>query len=1276
MGFILRSMAWLFLASAFALPGFASATTGHSGGVSARPVPAAAKKIRNPVRFRSPILVAKPKALLGDSGDGRCPDPSQVCFKDTDDLLFGRRNLFRTDDLVLAYQSGAVQMFTQDSAVVSTTSETLTDGSNNYTQPIVVGARVFATAADVAVTLVQNRSQNTLQWTLQGQSGQLAAGQIPLPAQLSDPNSFLNVVAGDFTGDGLDEVAVFLTVVGYNGSAIVATAQDPGDPSKGLKFGPPLAFTGPSPGSPGGAASFDHIEPLSITKATVVGQPRVFVAGPSNYYNTACPSLHSGLAFESYTVDPQSLALASAGTFAANIPEGNTACLESVNITSGRFSTGTRDQLAVVYGAYGSNHKAFAFDLNTQGFAVQGPVFDTGAPVNVGWAGIVGGRFAWNSPVDQAALFIANGFNVFGINSLRIVKFDQNLNITQATPIQAGNISGMCASQVLAGNFNRTRTNPTPPPASFADPNLQVAIAFSDCGNTEYLRIFDVDPADFTLSQHSEYQLNPGASVWIASVAAVDLQGRSLRVGPPTKITIENHDQAQVILAAPPMHVDGVQPVSGGAQGALNITATPDGFYATYSLSNADDYKTQTTTSNTWSFGAKETVEDKGEIGSCELGDCVDFGFKASAQQALDGSKGTVTGNFATVTDSMTGQTGFSDKVYYKGETLTIYAYPVIGRTVCPSSKPTCADSEKVPMVVNMAGPDTVTAAFPQANILTWYQPPWMPGNILSYPGNLDQLKAAAFPGDTVSFQNLGQAIQWFTGDGGDSASLSWNNGGVSGSTASLNQNYSFDLDISVSGKMGVGGLDTVSAGLDLDLSGSFGFTSLTDTTTTLAKTQGIQFTRKATFGDTNYGYFVTPYIFGQSTPGGVVDDKPLSTDVQTFGALRMGHVVSFDNCGACGFWKSWYGQAPDVGLNQPMHWQSTRAVSDPNDGSSCRSYDSGSSDLDCVKLGDRLPGTTTPIWMSEFHWMRGFFIQGVTGTGPQLTVATTGDRLTLTARVYNFSLDPDISPSARVRFMATPWNTGKNIPAGPSFQIGEQTAGPIPPFNSDSPNPNWIMVPQPFDTSGTNCGGKSCDNQDLAFWVAVWAVDGSGNPLTELPEHGLTGIPAAGAEFTTVAGAEQTYSNNLGLYNQVFHIFSKTAAAAAAVAKPKREKPEVGARLTHMGRSQGVVRLGRATAVAARVKTGSRPLASGLKVHFYDGHPDRGGRLFGLQTLPYLKARGVHDFRVVYRPQECGRHLIFAQVGDGTRHEHLGRLPAIRVTCNRAERRRFPGRR
>ena len=123
-----------------------------------------------------------------------------------------------------------------------------------------------------------------------------------------------------------------------------------------------------------------------------------------------------------------------------------------------------------------------------------------------------------------------------------------------------------------------------------------------------------------------------------------------------------------------------------------------------------------------------------------------------------------------------------------------------------------------------------------------------MPGHLLSYPGNLGRLQQAAFA-DPTDFVQLSEADSWLVGgDGTASKSINWTGGGSTGTTTSFKQNYSFDADMSGVATVGLGGVLTAEASLSLDLSGSVGFSNLTNTLKTLSATQGIELTRTASF--------------------------------------------------------------------------------------------------------------------------------------------------------------------------------------------------------------------------------------------------------------------------------------------------------------------------------------------------------------------------------------------------------------------------------------------
>jgi hypothetical protein len=100
------------------------------------------------------------------------------------------------------------------------------------------------------------------------------------------------------------------------------------------------------------------------------------------------------------------------------------------------------------------------------------------------------------------------------------------------------------------------------------------------------------------------------------------------------------------------------------------------------------------------------------------------------------------------------------------------------------------------------------------------------------------------------------------------------------------------------------------------------------------------------------------------------------------------------------------------VGLNHPSRWDWSK--SPPAATFNCAD---GTNSLSCTTA------TSDDPILVDFYRMKGFFITPANANrlGPNRTTATAGDALTLTARVYNFSLvdtnDPSLAvPAAAIR--------------------------------------------------------------------------------------------------------------------------------------------------------------------------------------------------------------------------------------------------------------------
>jgi hypothetical protein len=213
------------------------------------------------------------------------------------------------------------------------------------------------------------------------------------------------------------------------------------------------------------------------------------------------------------------------------------------------------------------------------------------------------------------------------------------------------------------------------------------------------LGLVEGDPPHHVVTDGGELALieNPVA------LAAVDLHGRSLALGAPTKVVITSRSQPSVVIAAPPMHVDYAPPVGDNTPAqVLNVSAIPGGFYSQYQTDESNTKQSSSQNTTSWSFGAQETLETSVTIGLVDIDD-VKVEEKFSAQQQWKGSVETVHGTTNTTRFDLSVQTKF-DHLWYNESRLNLYIYPVIGKTVCPATKPNCSDDNKVPLTVQFSG--------------------------------------------------------------------------------------------------------------------------------------------------------------------------------------------------------------------------------------------------------------------------------------------------------------------------------------------------------------------------------------------------------------------------------------------------------------------------------------------------------------------------------------------------------------------------------------------
>ena len=1168
------------------------------------------------------------------------PDYSNVT-----DFLNGQRTLLNVTDLqVVRVGPGTIQIYP---ITTSNSGQTLgpytpIGGNVFFSSPSSFSAHMFNQAQAVTLNAISNYNNGgTLALVLQNVQPAVNPNNFNSVWQ-SLPNSPAYVptvqdgAAADFTQDGYDDLALSLV----DGRLLVLAPNDINDVGKG----PRTSITNINPHSVIAAGDFDgkgHREIAALSGSYADGTAKLVI----------------------YTVDPNSLAITQATSIPLTTGASANNPVARVSMARGRFNSVGHDQLAVAFTTNsGATVEIIDFAPNTLN-PVEGPQLTvTAVTVPTGYIEVKTGQFAFpGSPYDQIVFHMSSTNS--GGKFFEVISADPtSLALTTHSGVSYDNYA--CAAGINVGNFDHRQGT---------GPNLNGQIALMYCrpssnpdvyGSGYTMNIYSVDPQTLNIGNPDSQLAFPddlfNTNNDTVAFVATDLQGRSVTLGEPTKITIENTLQPSAVVGVPPMHVDFIDPGDGNGPRVFNVSVVPDGFKTTYNQQSSTSDASSTTNTTSWSFGAKESATVGFTIGDPDV-----EGLKGSdtftASQTVKGSHEHDHGTYNGKSYNISATTGFGDEVSYTDSQFNIWVYPVIGKTVCPAGQPTCQNP--VPLTIQFSAPDGDSQApeAVQGQALQWYQPPWEPGNIFSYPANFDQLKAHypdvnQLTNDTTGFLTDGSTL---------TQTATWTGSGTESDSTGLKQNYSFENDLSVNGSIGFAGI-TAQGGFGLDVSGSVGFNNLFKGTTTLGKSTGLQISKPGTFPSfQNYGYSVKPYIVGSMQPGGVVDNQPLSGDIQTVGVLRA--VFTADplssNPSAGGWWQQAYTAAPDVALNHPSRWTYT-STSQPSSGNppvNCL-LTGDSKSMDCAELSQRSPNNP---WLNIFHQMRGFFISSAVspGQGPQLEQAKAGDALTLQTRVYNYSLVPmPTGTEVHVRFYFMPWNATRNLPAGDSVLISEEKAAPIPQFDDTTSVPNWVLVPTTFDTSKFD--QTKDGNVSVVFWVVVWMQDQNGNLIGEMPGHGLTGIPGTLASLADAAKVEECqpdghcYSNNVGLYKQIFYIAPNSLGAAP------------GPLPTHASLDIGKVDVSanqvtpRDTVVLSATLSASGGAASGVSVNFYDGDPDNGGRLFAVERIPNIAVDAQHLAQTTYKTNACGVHQLFAVVNRGRSSEVVRRAHPVRVDC------------
>ncbi|HZQ51182.1 MAG TPA: DVUA0089 family protein [Bryobacteraceae bacterium] len=1164
-------------------------------------------------------------------------------YSNVNDILDGQRTLLRDDDLIVtAFTSKGT---TPSSGALTATVMTTANGQVSTVHPIsnplnigddrinkLFAGRFYESDHDLSMRAVPVAGGTPFLLLTDGPN---PVAQLNLPGGQNGDVTF-SAAAGDFTGNGYTDFAVNYGPGDETGKMAIFSGTNP-DGSKNLRFGP-----------------VNTQETLvAMTAGDFNGDGRMEIAGlaykRSGKYTVVI-----------YTVDPNTLAITKAAELVPSYTgEDTSQAIPYLSMASGHFTTTAHAQVVLAYARTNTLVKIEVLDFAPGSLQpVEKSIYQTasGFLAQGGFIQVEAGRFSLTSPYDQVFFGFAWGGPPGRIGEgLRYFQVFQADTTNATLNLKSfADLSDLgCPSTFSVGNYDKKTTDSSgkTQPAF----GLQVAYAGGTCnanspGNT--LRIYGVSPTDY--STKLDYtaalpsNLNTATEFYIDPA---DLQGRSYVLGEPSRIAISDAAQPSVIQSMPPMHVDFI-PLAGSSQPeVLNVSGIPHGFYTKYTKTSSQENESSTTNTTSWGFGAMQKVEASVEIGSVEDGFGAKAGAAYTAAQNVNQTVESEHGSYQAKNFTAAVQTTNSDHIWYSANRFNIYIYPVIGKTVCPKDKQPCGAGDMQPLTLQFSAPDNTVYYDQDAAIVPWYQPPWEPFNVFSYPATYAQL-LQEFP---VTLQKLSDDSTWSTDSSVRTQETTWTQQSTNGSSVSSDQNYSTETEVSVAGAC-CGGIVKGSISAQLNLSASTGFSDLNKALATVGSSTGIGINKPGTFlSPLVYNYAVTPYIFGEVPPPSKGDNPPSEGDIQTTGMLRTAFVAD-PLAGTSGaWWRQAYSSAPDVALNHPARWHfpdelAENAVATPN----CRPASESSSGMDCAVFEPPVPNNP---FISLFHIMRGFFITSALnpGGGPQLQQAVAGDQLSLQTRVYNYSLARmPVGSRVHVRFYAQRFNKDTKALIGPSVLINNSDVviDPIPPF-SDAPGAplNWVFARTNFDTTPYS-------GQNLVFWVVVWIEDSSGNLVPEIGGHGLTSIPGTLQSLADVP--TETYSNNVGFYNGGFYVLPPQSDLNASSAGSEPAAIDIGKVQLSTSRTLA----GQTIAVSALLSASGNS-ASGVTAVFYDGDPHNGGRAFGLERSPYIAQDDTYEVLAPYIADRCGVHELFVAVDLNTTHEVLRRAHPVKIDCS-----------
>ncbi|MEM7021226.1 MAG: hypothetical protein AAF637_01405 [Pseudomonadota bacterium] len=1221
-------------------------------------------------------------------------DSTAPCFAGVSDVLNGKRTLVQVDDLVVTrFRDGnpvdpilVQHTLEMDDSKISRVNQLDIDSTIpiletdvRFVAPLL--GRMFDLPNDVVMTPYV--SQDAVSLTVMDPGTGRGVSDGPSDSILTGNRMYAAGLA-DFTKDGFADVVVNVGDEGGTNSLELITANDVTDLTKKLFSGPATERKNP------------HFLDMVVGDLLGTGTPQVIgiSAGGVGEIN---------LDIHEYSSDEMTFSAAT--TLRIPVPEGRSFAVDEVTMTVGRFSDPDQDQLVIAYGSRTATTtaKVMTFEFDSGELKLR-DTFDTGvAGPFAGEVVVRAGRFDPDGVFDQVAIKLNPDPDKF--RHISLLTFDELLQATREAEVDINPIT--CSEGMEVGNFRGSQDET----ASF--PELQLAFlgtaadgSRGSCEVYNVLYVYSVKATEpssedsettwsIELASEELVVIPPGQPVGgpPQTLSVGDVQGRSIVVGAPEKVTVVAQTQPDLVIGMPPMHVDYIRGLDSESPSVFNVSSFPASINTQYKFADTSKSQAVHKSTTSYSLSARESLEEKVTYGEPAL-DSVTETASIAAKQAHSKRVARTYNTYTGRTFDVSAKTVFDDRVSRTIRTMNIFSYPVIGQSVCPAESPKCPDTcgpgvsscPKLPLHIVFSGPDNVKhIVLAEASTQEWFQPVNQPGNLFSYPGSLDQLSQnlPQFPtaanGSSTSRIDLKTPANVFWGSQSEEATeVRWDQGGGSDVTSGTVNNFSFDSSVTVTGTVGITDLLGGSVTASLDLQASLAMSTLNTSTSSYDASQGVTVNLGFSGETSNTRELVyegQTFIFGQKPPrGSIQDDIPRDEEVQSNGFFWVGFAANAlsgtTTIPSGDWWRQAYTPHPDVALNHPSRWKLNSQTGDIDQLVMFNCPVNFSSSFDAPECVSK--PTTGPLpkaaALRTFYQMKGLFITpGAATTGPTTTSTRLGDTLTLRARIYNYSM-AEMPAGSRVhaRFYAQRWDDKggqfTSLPSDPnSFEpaifIDEAVIDPIPPYCggvtngtdpcSDASAPrNWRFATVTWDTS--KIATAPDEETHWKIWVVTW-ID-SGDLVPEIEGHGLRSVPAE--DVNSFLDVEiENYSNNLGFYNAVITL---------TVPDPEPDDGDATARLIVDSLELSPEKLLKDEDVALRVghlSHGAR--TESVHVLFYDGDPAEGGELFDVEQIPTIAANSTFVTPVVYRPRSCGpRELVIEAFAAGN-----GDVPTVRET-------------